>query len=917
MTESEPAASPLPTAAIPAPTADHHLWFHLHRSRFSGGQTVLDKTILAVVKLLRLPLAVPPDFPCVATLAPFAVDPATLSAEMRSAIAAPLGRLRALGFGEPLVHLVRQPLLSCEMLYLSLPHAGGRAFARLSVVFHAMRQTPLSFVQFYSLSPGSGVMLTWGRGMDLATPSGWEVETRRGCDEAALWAVHQERLRSRSPRTLAPADLPAAVEAIQQELAGHQLACGVMRPYYEIERQRHVAMCRAAAGRAAGPAPEHPEVQAEIARLQVATQGGWGSFLLILVVSLGLFLASMGAQNGFDWAFLGMLVGVLLFHESGHYLAMRLSGYRNLKMFFIPFLGAAVSGQSYNVAGWKKTVVSLAGPVPGIALGIVLTIVGLVAGEPALLKLSLLLLVINGLNLLPILPLDGGWVAHQLLFSRHPWLDLVFRIFAVLGLLALSLALETKVLMFVAIFLAIGIPMAFGLARITAELRRSGFASRSEDDQTIPPEAADPIITRVKAAHPKGLTPRLTAQHTIAIFDSLNSHPPGWIVSGLFLGLHVAALVLAIGCGAVAAVGMHGGMPAVRMVFNRWTPGLAGPGQALQLPNQVDVGSIITIAAPPRDAAPAVVLVATVKDHAAAGALARSLVPGLPPGSGCLVFGDSVLASLAEDDPAIRERVYRTLASADQDAFACTAGDLVGLMLSTASRGADEAGQLIGDYFACPDADGLLPPWAEADPRTPLQQAADALHRRLCVRITEAGHAGMDTPRGRALAMEALAANRRGDKARMAAIGHEQQLLNREAFLAALDGLEREQPEAGAMLAACRSLAPLLGTKGFGPAFAAAVRPHLGPADDAGGRLAGAAFGYCFTAADFADSDADGEAAPARPAPADRPFEMTMHCTAPASAFPALVRWLGRHGYRDLRYRLDHIPQFTPGEEPE
>ena len=35
---------------------------------------------------------------------------------------------------------------------------------------------------------------------------------------------------------------------------------------------------------------------------------------------------------------------------------MRLFRYSNVKMFFIPLLGAAVSGRHYNVPGWKKVV---------------------------------------------------------------------------------------------------------------------------------------------------------------------------------------------------------------------------------------------------------------------------------------------------------------------------------------------------------------------------------------------------------------------------------------------------------------------------------------------------------------------------------------------------------------------------------
>ncbi len=45
-------------------------------------------------------------------------------------------------------------------------------------------------------------------------------------------------------------------------------------------------------------------------------------------------------------------------------------------MFYVPFLSAAVTGRHYQVSGWKKSLVSLAGPLPNIVLGLVLGAIG-------------------------------------------------------------------------------------------------------------------------------------------------------------------------------------------------------------------------------------------------------------------------------------------------------------------------------------------------------------------------------------------------------------------------------------------------------------------------------------------------------------------------------------------------------------
>ena len=157
------------------------------------------------------------------------------------------------------------------------------------------------------------------------------------------------------------------------------------------------------------PSPEnrrHAQVRAAMAGIQ-NRQPGWSRAIILLVVSLVLF-AGAGALDQ-AVRFLGVLIAVLFVHDLGHFLAMRWFGCRNVRIFFIPFFGAAVSGQNFNVAGWKKVVVSLMGPVPGIALGTGLGYFAwLVKQNPEgfsfshelLLEIATVCVVINGFNLL-------------------------------------------------------------------------------------------------------------------------------------------------------------------------------------------------------------------------------------------------------------------------------------------------------------------------------------------------------------------------------------------------------------------------------------------------------------------------------------------------------------------------------------
>jgi Zn-dependent protease len=108
-------------------------------------------------------------------------------------------------------------------------------------------------------------------------------------------------------------------------------------------------------------------------------------------------------------AFTAMLVGVLLFHELGHYLGMRIFGCRNVRMFFIPGFGAAVSGQKTGAKSYQEAIVTLLGPLPGLCLAIALFAMACLPMfgrelRSELFQASTLLGLINGFNLLPILP---------------------------------------------------------------------------------------------------------------------------------------------------------------------------------------------------------------------------------------------------------------------------------------------------------------------------------------------------------------------------------------------------------------------------------------------------------------------------------------------------------------------------------
>ena len=176
----------------------------------------------------------------------------------------------------------------------------------------------------------------------------------------------------------------------------------------------------------------------------------------------------------FGWQFSLIVVGVLLFHELGHLIVMRWAGYRDLQVFFVPLFGAVATAREEQVVAWKKMLMLLAGPLPGVVLGCAL-VYGLTAQVLPpfawLLTLSSTLLVINVFNLLPLVPLDGGRFFDLLFLARVPRLRGAFAALGALGMLGLGFWLKAPLVALIGGSLMLGLPAQFHQARLLAALR--------------------------------------------------------------------------------------------------------------------------------------------------------------------------------------------------------------------------------------------------------------------------------------------------------------------------------------------------------------------------------------------------------------------------------------------------------------
>ena len=142
--------------------------------------------------------------------------------------------------------------------------------------------------------------------------------------------------------------------------------------------------------------------------------------------SLLLFILTFSLIGSNDYSFIFFLVSVLIIHELGHFLFMKKFGYTNVKMLFIPLMGAFVEGKKEEYHQKESLIVLLAGPIPGIILGLFLLYFGVEWKIEWMRDLAFLFIFLNILNLIPLDPLDGGQIL-KLLINKSPELfQLIF-----------------------------------------------------------------------------------------------------------------------------------------------------------------------------------------------------------------------------------------------------------------------------------------------------------------------------------------------------------------------------------------------------------------------------------------------------------------------------------------------------------
>jgi tetratricopeptide (TPR) repeat protein len=444
---------------------------------------------------------------------------APLPDDLKAIFKPTIAQLQALGF--ELCHIyqvekvtqidnARDPII---LLY----HPIVQTFAEVEVRFPIDRHEPTQ-ITFHQVFQDSTWLLTSngsahnivGKIPDTIVADGYTLHL------AAHWQYHQTRLSEIAKPTVhqTPAEFITALQAKQHHYIDCLLSSGTIkrtqgsyflrtaaaaqtalqfrkgnRRLQQRQRQRHLWQRE----NPISPVPISIRLQVQTyhrLRAMEATTRSLNSGKWILLLSFAAFVLGaialpniLGNFNGQD---LVSLIGVLFLHEAGHFGAMKLFGYKDTKMFFLPLFGAAVTGQKRDASLSEKVWVLLAGPLPGLILGFGLMLLSQInpafasCDRPAAILVSL-----NLLNLLPLYPLDGGKIAYHLLFSRYPLTDVIFKGITVL-LFGIAGLKSSPILLILALATALSIPTSYRTAKINIALQGQGqLTSTATTDQIL------------------------------------------------------------------------------------------------------------------------------------------------------------------------------------------------------------------------------------------------------------------------------------------------------------------------------------------------------------------------------------------------------------------------------------------------
>lgn len=302
---------------------------------------------------------------------------------------------------------------------------------------------------------------------------------------------------------------------------------------YELDTPVHTD-----GGQADGISTLLPDYSDNDVLLQITKPGKKSDILkkiAILIVSLGIFAGTGLFQLTLKE--LIIVIVVLFVHEAGHFAAMKLFKYSDVKMFFLPLIGAAVAGREPTPYSSKKALVSIAGPLPGLFIGLFFAVLHAGMKERIYYDIAATFIFINTLNLLPLYPLDGGRFFDSILFSRNYAVEVIFKVVTSLLFIMLALSLHAWVLILIPIFVLLSLKTSYYMYKASKAIK-----TEFSDTPIETFKLDEKIVGRIRSRlDEKALSGKRTLKNLAAVVDAtwqrLFNIPPSPLkaVSLLFL----------------------------------------------------------------------------------------------------------------------------------------------------------------------------------------------------------------------------------------------------------------------------------------------------------------------------------------------------------------------------------------------
>lgn len=176
---------------------------------------------------------------------------------------------------------------------------------------------------------------------------------------------------------------------------------------------------------------------------------------VVWVVLCLLSIAYLLLVSGKYWVVTIPTLAMIGIHELGHLYAAKRFGLKTDGFYFIPGLGGAALLREFHKERWKDFWVFYAGPLAGLAQVLALLVINLWFNLPLLYALAGIWALINLLNLLPTLPLDGGKIFWATFTGKKSFLQ--NPAYYVLALFSLVIILNLTGLLFSGIVFLFGV----------------------------------------------------------------------------------------------------------------------------------------------------------------------------------------------------------------------------------------------------------------------------------------------------------------------------------------------------------------------------------------------------------------------------------------------------------------------------